>query len=56
MPIDYTVLEPHAFYGAVAGAVLSLYLLLQSPGLGIALVFAILVGIAVDLAAHQYQH
>ena len=55
---DFSILEPHVFYGAIAGAVISLVLLISSPGarLWLAIVFAIFVGIAVDVAAHGYQH
>jgi hypothetical protein len=56
MPIDYSVFEPRVFYGAVLGAVLSLYLALALKSWLVIVLFGLFVGIGVDVAAHNYQH
>jgi hypothetical protein len=54
--IDYSWGEPHVFYGAVLGAVFVLLGLVGGGWLWLVIAFAIFVGIAVDVAAHGYQH
>jgi len=60
MPIDFSALEPHVFLGALAGAAIVVVLILGGLKahhlLLLLLLLGIFVGIAVDVAAHGYQH
>ncbi len=56
MGIDYTIFEPHVFWGALVGAGVSFMVFLASGNLWLLLLLLIFVGIAVDVAAHNYQH
>jgi len=60
MTIDFSAFEPHVFIGALTGAAIVLCLLLgwlkPYHTLLLLLLFGIFVGIAVDVAAHGYQH
>lgn len=56
MAVDYSILEPHVFYGAVFGAALSLYLAYRYKAWPVVVLSLIFTGIAVDVAAHGYQH
>ena len=51
--------EPHVLWGALALVGLTLWLVLCKPGktlLPLLLIMLIGMGIAVDVAAHDYQH
>ncbi len=56
MPLDFSIFEPHVFWGALIGAGVALVLFVATGELWILLLLLIFVGIAVDVAAHDYQH
>lgn len=57
--VDYSILEPHVFWGALVGVGIAIWLAVKLKGreqiaaILLALFFG---GIAVDVAAHGYQH